>query len=575
MSARMFARSLFLVFGITAGGIASSQVLTSAEFPGGGWGVIESPEEHISEEQERALRQTIVGNINMLRAQGKLATLKADRAQRYSWPTRLAQGRPEFQGYAVSNYIDQDPAGNSVRDFSCGTRTYNFGAPGTGHKGTDIGLGFRPFYLQDSEQVVVVAAAEGTIVAKVDTQPDRSCGDLAGLLANTRLTNNVISIRHADGTVAHYYHIKTGSLTAKNIGDAVVEGEYLATIGSAGFSSGPHLHFELRGPNNEVMDPWAGACNATTKESLWKSQESYYVPEILELMPSSMTPDAQNMGTTCNNSVADKKPASGYLQPNLHAQPGVQHNFVAFLRDIDAGSQVVLALKRPNGSQYAAMTVIGPGYSPLAYVYVNGVIPGSEPAGKWSFAVTYGGKTKAVPFYFNVPKPAPVRVYEFYNRALGHYFRTASALEAQSLTPASGFLPTGDDFFALDRTVALAGVSPACRFYGSVDPGPNSHFYTADRGECALLKNLQGQIPPSNPRWNYEETAFAAYVPVEGVCPAEAPIPLYRLYNQGGAASGKQGDSNHRFTTLSSVYNQMGMQGWIGEGVVMCAVAKP
>ena len=149
--------------------------------------------------------------------------------------------------------------------------------------------------------------------------------------------------------------------------------------------------------------------------------------------------------------------------------------------------------------------------------------------------------------------------------------------EADSLTPAPGFLPTGDDYFALDRSVAADGVMPVCRFYGSQNPGPNSHFYTADPAECQALKDIQAATPASEPRWNYEETAFAAHLPIGGVCPPEAPLPIYRLYNrhQGEIVAGIREDSNHRFTTLSSVYYRMAQQGWSGEGVVMCGGSKP
>jgi hypothetical protein len=168
-------------------------------------------------------------------------------------------------------------------------------------------------------------------------------------------------------------------------------------------------------------------------------------------------------------------------------------------------------------------------------------------------------------------------VYDFHHAGLDHYFRTANAAEAQGLTPASGFLPKGDDFTALDRSESGIGVVPVCRFYGSVNPGPNSHFYTGNPAECADLQGLQAQTPASQPRWNYEETAFSAYLPVDGVCPQEAPFPVYRLYNKhkGETVNSVRQDSNHRFTTLSSVYYSMQMNGWAGEGVVMCAPSKP
>ena len=539
---------------------------------------LEAPREHISEAEQQEVWNTIQANIALLTAQGRLAPRKATAIVKFGWPTRSALGRPEFLDHFVANYVDQDPAAGALRDFSCGTRTYDSAGPSGGHKGTDIRLGFLGFYKQDTEQVVVVAAAAGTIVAKDDTQFDRSCGNLSSLFSNPALRNNVISIRHADGSVAIYYHMKTGSLTVKHIGDEVAEGEYLGVVGSSGFSAAPHLHFEVRTAGSAVIDPWFGECNPAQTESWWKDQQPYIMKEILALMPSSQLPGtANNLSAACTNNVAANEPASHYVQPNFYAQPDVTHFLIAFLRDIQTGDPITLTVNRPDGSQHSTFSFNAASSAATTYAFMSRTIAASEPAGRWMFEVTYGGKTRSVPFYFNVPAPAAARVYEFFHAGLNHYFRTAVKEEADSLTPATGFLPTGDDYFALDRAVSGAGVMPVCRFYGSVNPGPNSHFYTADPAECQALKDIQASTPASEPRWNYEETAFAAYLPVGGVCPPEAPFPIYRLYNRhfGEIVAGVREDSNHRFTTLSSVYYNLALQGWSGEGVVMCAGSKP
>jgi hypothetical protein len=162
-----------------------------------------------------------------------------------------------------------------------------------------------------------------------------------------------------------------------------------------------------------------------------------------------------------------------------------------------------------------------------------------------------------------------VTVFEFFAPTLNHYFRTANADEANALSanPALGWQATGANFKAYSRNDAADGAKPVCRFYGSVSPGPNSHFYTANAGECNALKSLQATTPASVPRWNYEEIAFAIHEPNAGVCPAVAPIPVYRAYNNRAA----QNDSNHRYTASLATYNQMISQGWAGEGITMCA----
>jgi Glycosyl hydrolase family 26/Repeat of unknown function (DUF5648) len=165
-----------------------------------------------------------------------------------------------------------------------------------------------------------------------------------------------------------------------------------------------------------------------------------------------------------------------------------------------------------------------------------------------------------------------VTVSEFFAPTLNHYFRTAIPEEAAALkgNPALGFQYTNKDFRAYLRDDHPVSAQLVCRFYGSLTIGPNSHFYTADADECAQLKQLQATTPAGVPRWNFEENAFAIDVPVTGACPASAPIPVYRAYNNGFA---KGIDSNHRYTTDLGTYQQMLAQGWRGEGVVMCAPA--
>jgi len=162
-----------------------------------------------------------------------------------------------------------------------------------------------------------------------------------------------------------------------------------------------------------------------------------------------------------------------------------------------------------------------------------------------------------------------VTVFEFFAPSLNHYFRTANADEAAWLAanPSSGWNPTGKNFKAYARHDHPSNAKPVCRFYGSLTLGPNSHFYTADSNECAWLKQLQAQTPAGQPKWNYEEIAFAIATPSNGSCPSSAPVAVYRAYNNRAA----QNDSNHRYTTETAVYQQMISQGWSGEGVVMCA----
>ena len=156
-----------------------------------------------------------------------------------------------------------------------------------------------------------------------------------------------------------------------------------------------------------------------------------------------------------------------------------------------------------------------------------------------------------------------VKLIEFYNTTLNHYFMTANAAEAAGIDTGSagpGWVRTGATFnvwpTAADAPYPAAQVY---RFYGTLNVGPNSHFYTISSAEFAQVQNDRG--------WYYEYgNWFWAYAPAApGECPA-ASTPVYRAYNDRFAYN----DSNHRYTASLAVLQSMAAQGWIPEGVVLC-----
>ena len=55
---------------------------------------------------------------------------------------------------------------------------------------------------------------------------------------------NGITICHGDGSYAHYWHLQHNGAIVR-IGDTVSKGQLIGYSGSTGFSSFPHLHFEV------------------------------------------------------------------------------------------------------------------------------------------------------------------------------------------------------------------------------------------------------------------------------------------------------------------------------------------
>ena len=67
---------------------------------------------------------------------------------------------------------------------------------------------------------------------------------------DTDLHENFVMIRHADGTVARYLHLRRGGALVA-VGVRVEQGQRIAYSGNSGQTGGPHLHFDVQqcGPN--------------------------------------------------------------------------------------------------------------------------------------------------------------------------------------------------------------------------------------------------------------------------------------------------------------------------------------
>ncbi len=150
-------------------------------------------------------------------------------------------------------------------------------------------------------------------------------------------------------------------------------------------------------------------------------------------------------------------------------------------------------------------------------------------------------------------------VIEYYNAALNHYFITAFPDEAAMLDQGvvvPGWTRTGVTWHAWANAGDSPTALPVCRFYGS-PLGPNSHFYTVNADECALVKN--------DAAWSFEAIAFYIDPPQGGTCVA-GTTPVYRSFYPGGGLA----LMNHRYLTDMTMWEHMAGSS-ILEGVVMCA----
>ena len=128
------------------------------------------------------------------------------------------------------------------------------------HDGSDFMLA-GGFDAMDAGSTTAVAAADGVIVATEDGHYDRCHADLAGVSCdgNDGVANSVI-IEHEGGYRTLYWHLMKDSVVVA-VGDAVTCGTPVGTLGSSGYSSAPHLHFELQDADGVTIDPFAGVAS--------------------------------------------------------------------------------------------------------------------------------------------------------------------------------------------------------------------------------------------------------------------------------------------------------------------------
>jgi hypothetical protein len=180
-------------------------------------------------------------------------------------------------------------------------------------------------------------------------------------------------------------------------------------------------------------------------------------------------------------------------------------------------------------------------------------------------------------YSLNIPSTGRVVEYvdtaDFPGSAGGHFFYTIDG------SPESAVVDSGaaGNWKRTGQSFGIGGPDAVCRFYGSQEPGPNSHFYTIDPNECSFVASLQAYpTPGTTPQWNFEGLAFRETRPVaQGAvtaCPA-GTVPIYRAYNNAYHDGVKNPwDSNHRLTTdAAAISDLVNGYGWTNEGVVMCA----
>lgn len=230
----------------------------------------------------------------------------------------------------VSAYYDY----GGVKDWNCGSVTYG------GHKGTDFAI-LGGFTAMDAGRDIV-AAADGEVTYTHDGEFDRCT---SGTCAGGSGFGNWVKVKHADGKETYYGHMRKGTV-AVAVGNRVTCGQKLGQVGSAGFSTGPHLHFEPR-IGGAADDPFGGgACSGPS--SYWVEQGAYKSLPAQKCEATTPPPPPPNKEPKGAFDSADCEHLRGWAQdPDDPGKPLDVHLYF----DGDAGSGAKAVVVKANLSR--------------------------------------------------------------------------------------------------------------------------------------------------------------------------------------------------------------------------------
>jgi hypothetical protein len=404
----------------------------------------------------------------------------------------------------VVNYVDHDPAAGLL-DYEGGTHTYN------GHAGTDYTL--HNFRLMD-RGCPILAAASGTVAYVSAAAPgafDRSCS-----FDSWADDGTWVWIDNGDGTYSEYYHLRAWSLTL-GPGEAVEAGQMIGLVGSSGYSTAPHLHFETGDYNGGPYawrDPYSGPANPLP--SLWLDQEEYEGDDPLDFVDMGIFSDDAVGGSVFNTTYCD-------LQEGIHAPVvfGIHEPHLDLWVQFrgNAGDPFRIEVRRPDDTEWAAFDDVLAFDARFdwfwAYWFWDGAV-GPGDYGTWRVRALAGGNlSHEVAF-----EVGPETIYGPRLRPGGRSFRvqTAAQHDTLRLTP----LSPAATFTLIGAPVGITLAGPVLTVGTSSSQETRSAFFAVEVRDAAARADTA---------WYHLVDPTKPLEPAAGLAAPELPAGGLRLWS--------------------------------------------
>lgn len=247
----------------------------------------------------------------------------------------------------IMNYVDHDATDNA-QDYSCNKQTYN------AHKGTD-------FMIRNAKDmqagVVVNAAADGVVLGVRKDMKDIDYRTRDRELIRRKECGNGVRIRHENGWVTMYCHMKRNSVKVKK-GDKVKTGDMLGMVGNSGLTIYPHLHFQVEyiDPSSQkrrgaIVDPFVGVARNDLCEQgekpLWQDEVltklDYQAVSIIDTGFAATRPKTSGI-------------AAGLYDDETLSIRAPQLLLWARILHVKKGDQVTFAINDPEGEEIFSYT---------------------------------------------------------------------------------------------------------------------------------------------------------------------------------------------------------------------------
>jgi len=99
----------------------------------------------------------------------------------------------------------------------------------------------------------VIAIARGKVILVVSNVKESQTSEIIAKAQTSLYYGNVVYLQHNNGQVTRYAHLQYGTVKVQ-VGQIVEKGQVLGHMGTTGYSTGIHLHFEVL-ENGKRVDP--------------------------------------------------------------------------------------------------------------------------------------------------------------------------------------------------------------------------------------------------------------------------------------------------------------------------------